>query len=45
VVDFVDPGFWPVFNVADAALWVGIGVLLLTTFRDERRQAALEGGS
>jgi signal peptidase II len=45
VVDFVDPGFWPVFNVADAALWVGIGILLLTTFRDERRQAALDGGS
>lgn len=40
VVDFVDPGFWPVFNLADAALWVGIGILLLTSFREERRQAA-----
>jgi signal peptidase II len=45
VVDFIDPGFWPVFNVADAALWVGIGILLLATFREERRQAALEVGS
>lgn len=40
VVDFVDPGFWPVFNVADAALWVGIGILLLTSLREERRTAA-----
>ena len=31
VVDMVDVGWWPVFNLADAALWVGIGVLLLTT--------------
>ncbi len=45
VVDFVDPGFWPVFNVADVSLWVGIGILLLTSFRDERRQAALGAGS
>ncbi len=45
VVDFVDPGFWPVFNVADASLWVGIGILLLTSLRDERRKAALEVGS
>lgn len=37
VVDFIDPGFWPVFNVADVSLWVGIGVLLLTSLRDERR--------
>jgi signal peptidase II len=31
VVDFVDLQWWPVFNVADAALWVGIGVLLLAS--------------
>ena len=37
VVDFVDPGFWPVFNLADAALWVGIGLLVLDTVREERR--------
>lgn len=41
VVDFIDPGFWPVFNVADMALWVGIGLLLLASFRDERRRAAV----
>lgn len=44
VVDFVDPGFWPVFNVADVSLWVGIGILLLTSLREERRRAELEVG-
>lgn len=34
VVDFVDVGWWPVFNVADAALWVGIGLLLLSSWRE-----------
>ena len=29
VVDFIDLQWWPVFNVADASLWVGIGLLLL----------------
>ena len=33
VVDFVDLQWWPVFNVADAALWVGIGLLLLTSWQ------------
>lgn len=31
VVDFIDLQWWPVFNVADSALWVGIGVLLLAS--------------
>ena len=34
VVDFVDPGWWPVFNLADAALWVGIGILVIATVRE-----------
>jgi len=29
VVDMVDLQWWPVFNLADAALWLGITVLLL----------------
>ena len=37
VVDFVDPGFWPVFNLADAALWVGIAILVVDAVREERR--------
>ncbi len=34
VVDFIDLQWWPVFNVADSALWVGIGVLLLSSWRE-----------
>ena len=35
VVDMVDLQWWPVFNLADAALWVGIGVLLLASRQRE----------
>ncbi|MEX2293111.1 MAG: signal peptidase II [Acidimicrobiales bacterium] len=33
VVDFVDLQWWPVFNVADAALWVGIAILVGASWR------------
>lgn len=33
VVDFIDLQWWPVFNVADASICVGV-VLLLLTWRD-----------
>jgi signal peptidase II len=29
VTDFIDVGFWPVFNIADSCITVGVGVLLL----------------
>jgi signal peptidase II len=32
VVDFIDLGWWPVFNVADSALIAGVGALFLITF-------------
>jgi signal peptidase II len=35
VVDFVDFGWWPVFNVADAALFCGAILLVLTNVRSE----------
>ena len=38
VVDFIDLQWWPVFNVADSALWVGIGLLLLSSWRDPGRE-------
>jgi signal peptidase II len=33
VVDFVDPQWWPIFNVADAALVVGVIGLIIWSFR------------
>lgn len=36
VVDFVDLQWWPVFNLADVALWGGIAILLLGSARQER---------
>jgi signal peptidase II len=35
VVDMVDLQWWPVFNLADAALWVGVAVLFLASRRDK----------
>jgi signal peptidase II len=35
VVDFVDLHWWPVFNVADAAIVTGVGLLLLLGTRGE----------
>lgn len=34
VVDFVDVGFWPVFNLADAAIVCGVGLIALGVLRD-----------
>ncbi|MDQ4133775.1 MAG: signal peptidase II [Actinomycetota bacterium] len=36
VVDFVDVGFWPVFNVADSAITVGCILLLFWSLRPSR---------
>lgn len=33
VVDFIGLGIWPAFNLADAAVSVGAGILLLSLFR------------
>ena len=35
VVDFVKLPYWPAFNVADAAITVGVVVLLLVVERDD----------
>lgn len=37
VVDFIDLQWWPVFNLADASICVGIGLLLLTWREPARR--------
>ncbi|GAA1692098.1 signal peptidase II [Fodinicola feengrottensis] len=33
VVDFVSIGWWPIFNVADSCLCVGVGLVVLLVFR------------
>lgn len=38
VTDFFDVGAWPVFNVADSALTVGIFTVIIYTFYREREQ-------
>jgi len=40
VVDFFDLHWWPVFNVADSAISIGIAsLLLMIAFHDRRRRA------
>ena len=43
VVDFVDLYVWPVFNVADAAISLGVVALLVLSFRAERGRGDEEG--
>jgi signal peptidase II len=45
VVDFVDVGFWPVFNVADAALSLACVALVAFSLRNDRRERAPERAS
>lgn len=45
VVDFVDPQWWPVFNVADAAISVGVVLLLVLGVRAGLRGEQLLGGA
>ena len=37
VVDFIDVGFWPVFNIADTALSIACVALVIVSLRSERR--------
>lgn len=39
VVDYIDLRFWPVFNVADSAIVVGMALLLWEAWRRERGPA------
>lgn len=40
VVDWIDLGWFPSFNAADSAITVGVALLLLVTFREERASVA-----
>ena len=48
VVDFLDVNFWPlqtwpVFNLADSAIVVGVGILLVDSFLTDRLEATHDG--
>lgn len=38
VVDFIDLRWWPVFNLADSAIVIGVGLILLHSILPERCQ-------
>ena len=42
VVDFIDLRWWPVFNVADSCITVGVALLVLSSLGHERRNAQAE---
>ena len=48
VIDFLDAHWyqhhWPAFNVADSAICIGVGILLVDMFLDERRKKQSEKG-
>ncbi len=41
VVDFIDLQWWPIFNIADASITVGVVALLIHLFLSERREGAI----
>jgi len=42
VIDFIDFHWWPVFNLADSAVVIGAALLLIASYRTERREKARE---
>jgi len=36
VIDFIDLGFWPVFNIADSLITIGVIGLILVSFREKK---------
>lgn len=39
VVDFIDVGFWPIFNIADASISVGVVLIAYGLWRSDRGHA------
>ncbi len=40
VVDFIDLRWWPVFNVADSCITIGVALLVISSFSRERASSA-----
>ncbi len=38
VIDFLDLRFWPVFNIADTAICLGIGAIIWSLYQQEYRE-------
>lgn len=38
VLDYIDVGIWPVFNLSDAAITIGIAALIFSEFRTKTRK-------
>jgi len=42
VIDFISIGSFPVFNLADSSISVGVAILIVTMWIDERRSRAIQ---
>jgi signal peptidase II len=42
VIDFISVGSFPVFNLADSSISLGVAILIVTMWTDERRNKAAE---
>lgn len=45
VIDFIDVGFWPIFNVADSAIVTGVMILAYALWKEERKRMAEEAAT
>ncbi|MFA5141846.1 MAG: signal peptidase II [Candidatus Woesearchaeota archaeon] len=38
VIDYIDTGFWPVFNLADISLCIGVIILLFNWYLEDKKR-------
>ena len=44
VVDFVDIGFWPIFNIADISIMIGVTILAIWLWQEDEKQQDTAAG-